>query len=135
MKEHSKEKVFIKKNSDSEKENVSQNKMNIGEQQSNLKQKETKEKDEEPKYSPMSDEIKNFTVQTFATELVTDYKTDPAAKKEMKPIAVEKAKQLEEGNDSEISYITFQRLKPKLKEMKLNLGLRLEMSHLIWQYR
>lgn len=97
MKEHSKEKVFIKKNSDSEKENVSQNKMNIGEQQSNLKQKETKEKDEEPKYSPMSDEIKNFTVQTFATELVTDYKTDPAAKKEMKPIAVEKAKQLEEA--------------------------------------
>ncbi len=85
MKEQSKEKVFLKKNSsDSEKENVSQNKMNINE---NVKQ-----------YSPMSDEIKNFTVQTFATELVTDYKTDPAAKKDMKPIAVEKAKELEEGN-------------------------------------
>lgn len=85
MKEQSKEKVFMKKNSsDSEKENVSQNKMNMNE---NVKQ-----------YSPMSDEIKNFTVQTFATELVTDYKTDPAAKKDMKPIAVEKAKELEEGN-------------------------------------
>ena len=100
MKEQSKEKVLTKKNSDSEKENVSQNKMNIGEhQQSNLKQKA-----EEPKYSPMSDEIKNFTVQTFATELVTDYKTDPAAKKDMRPIAVEKAKELEEGEIRRMFY-------------------------------
>jgi len=96
MKEQSKEKVYGKKTtSDSEKENISQNQMNTTEQQSSdLKQKS---ESEEQKHPPVSEDMKNFTVQSFATELVTDYKTDPAAKKDMKPIAVEKAKQLEEA--------------------------------------
>ena len=92
MKEQSREK-FGKKNSDSEKENLSQNQMNVNES-SSLKQKGDLD---EHKHTNVSEEVKNFTVQSFATELVTDFKSNPAAKKDMKPIAVEKAKELEEG--------------------------------------